>query len=81
MVNDMHKRLGDDFDNIHVKSLQFKGVHRVILSSVKVTLSDGTESPVFESKSCSHNHVETLRFEESRPVKHIAAQDGPILRS
>ena len=59
---------------VSLKSLQFKSF--VSICSVKCTLTNGIESPVFESKLETQTRPRTIEFDPQRPVRAVSSYDN-----
>ena len=65
--------------NVSLKSIEFKKYHDegAAMSSVRVNLSNGYSSPVFENVYWTeHSNHETITFDPSTPIREVAAHDG-----
>ena len=59
---------------VSLKSLHFKLCDGTI-SSVKCTLTNGIESPVFENPQFNHYDSKTIEFDPKRPVRAVSSYD------
>ena len=46
------------------------------MSSVRVNLSNGKSSSVFENSDFAHFHDETINFNPNTPIRAVASVDG-----
>ena len=60
----------------YLEKLEFKSVQGIVLSSVRVCLSNGKSSPVFQNRNIRHRWDNTVSFEKDKPVREVGAQDG-----
>ena len=61
-------------DDVSLKSLHFKYYSGI--SSVKCTLTNDIESPVFENSQVDHYRPKTIEFDPQRPVRAVSSCDN-----
>ena len=63
-------------DNITLRSIEFRTTKTHAISSVRVTLSNGEESPVFEKANTEHTYEKTILFPDASLIRAVAAHEG-----
>jgi len=62
---------------VSLESIEFKSKYGngAYLSSVRVNLSNGVSSPVFEDPDQTHYNHETISFDPNKPISSVRAMD------